>query len=142
MTAPSVVMEGRAAAEALMGDVCVVTRIDPVGVPVVNPDGSTSYPRTVVWGPGVPDAGGGRCKVTSGRSANVADTPTTGGHAYMVEQQMVHLPVSSKCRPDDEVEILSCDLDPDLVGLTFRLSEQPRGRFKTADRWSVDLVTR
>jgi hypothetical protein len=95
-----------------------------------------------VWGPGVPDDGGGRCKVTSGQSANVADSPTVGGHAYLVEQQMIHLPVSSQCLPDDEVEILECTLDPDLVGLTFRLSEKPRGRFKTADRWSADLVTR
>ena len=142
MNADQVVKRGRRKSEALMGDVCRVTRIDPDGVPVVNPDGSTSFPRTVVWGPGVPDASGGRCKVTSGQSANVSDTPTVGGHAYLVEQQMVHLPVSSQCRPDDEVEILECDLDPDLVGLTFRLSEQPRGRFKTADRWSVDLVTR
>ena len=125
----ALILQGRQTAESLMRDTCVVERrsgqvTDPV-TGVVSDAWVTLYE--------------GRCKV-QGRSA-VASEPSAGGHVFTVEQLMVHLPVSAESRTDDRVTILSAELDPDLVGLKFRLSELDRGSYRTADRWNVDLVT-
>lgn len=125
-------LKGRLAAESLMGDVIRVIRVS--GPPVEDGWGNTVTPTEIVYeGPG---------KVQSTSAANVADSPVVAGAVHVVEALTVHLPVASRCRVDDVAVVLECDMDADLVGLEFTLRECPRGRYRTADRWSVDLVTR
>lgn len=128
MSASDLTLRGREAAEALMVDACVVERsvgevTDPV-TGVVTDGWATIYE--------------GACKVQS-RSA-VATEPMAGGHRFTIEQLMVHLPVSAESRLDDRVTVTSAVMDPDLVGLRFRLTELARGSYRTADRWNVELV--
>lgn len=132
MSAEAATLAGRAEAESLMGDVIRVTRVS--GPPVEDGWGNTVTPTEVVYeGPG---------KVQSSSAANLADTPVVAGAVHVVEALSLHLPVLSQCRVDDVAEVLECDMDPDLVGLRLTLRECPRARYRTADRWSVDLVTR
>ncbi|MGP9528584.1 DUF6093 family protein [Glutamicibacter sp. AOP5-A2-18] len=127
--AQAITLRGREAAESLMLDTGLVERslglvTDPVTA-VVSEVWETVYT--------------GKCKL-QGRQAQ-ASTPDAGGHAFTVEQLMVHLPVSAQSLPGDRVTVLSSVMDPDLVGLKLRLTELGRGTYRTADRWNVELVT-
>ena len=139
MDAQAVTLRGRLAAEALMIDSCLVERsigevTDPV-TGVVSEGWETIYPTPADVAAGNP----GKCKV-QGRQAQAA-SPVAGGHAFTVEQLMIHLPVSAQSRLDDRVTIVNATMDPDLVGSTFRLTELARGTYRTADRWNVEAVT-
>ena len=132
MSAEAATLAGRTEAESLMGDLVRVSRVS--GPPVEDDWGNTATPTEIVYeGPG---------KVQSASAANLADSPVVAGAVHVVEALSLHLPVASKCRVDDVAEVLECDMDADLVGLRLTLRECPRGRYRTADRWSVDLVTR
>lgn len=129
INAESITMRGRAAAESLMRDTCVVERRgDDVTDPVtgeVTESWETLY--------------AGACKV-QGRTAQAAN-PVAGGHAFTVEQLMIHLPVSAGSMAGDRATVVTSNMDPDLVGLQLRLTELARGSYRTADRWNVELVT-
>jgi len=127
--AQAVTLRGRLAAEALMIDSCVVERSV----------GEVTDPMTGVVTDGWETVYEGACKV-QGR-ATQATAPEAGGHAFTIEQMMVHLPVSAKSQLDDRVTVTSAVMDADLVGLQFRLSDLARGSYRTADRWNVELVT-
>lgn len=129
MDAQAVTLRGRLAAEALMIDTCLVERSV----------GEVTDPVTGVVSEGWKTVYTGVCKV-QGRQAQ-ATSPVAGGHAFTVEQLMIHLPVSAQSRLDDRVTIVSATMDPDLVVATFRLTELARGTYRTADRWNVELVT-
>lgn len=129
ISAESITLRGRLAAEALMIDSCVVERST----------GEVTDPVTGVVSEGWETVYSGVCKV-QGRQAQ-ASTPDAGGHAFTVEQLMVHLPVSAQSLPGDRVTVLSSAMDPGLVGLKLRLTELARGTYRTADRWNVELVT-
>jgi len=118
----------QAAAESLMIDQCVVERAT----------GEVTDPVTGIVSEGWESVYSGKCKVQS-RTA-VATEPMAGGHRFTIEQLMVHLPVSAQSRLDDRVTVTSAVMDPDLVGLRFRLTELARGSYRTADRWNVELV--
>lgn len=128
--AESVVLQGRAVAESLMSDACTVRRPGP---DVTDPD-------TGVVAPGLVVVYAGPCKVQSNQQ--VASEPSAGGHNFVVENLKVHFPVSSQLRIDDVVTIDSSVMDPDLNGLDFRLVDMPRGTYRTADRWNVELVVK
>lgn len=129
ISAEAVTLRGRLAAEALMIDTCLVERSI----------GEVTDPVTGVVTDGWETVYEGACKV-QGRTAQ-ATVPEAGGHAFTVEQLMIHLPVSAQSRLDDRVTIQSAAMDPDLVGAMFRLTELARGTYRTADRWNVELVT-
>ena len=127
--AESITLRGRAAAEALMRDTCVVERSL----------GEVTDPATGVVSDVWETVYSGKCKV-QGRTA-VAVEPVSAGHRFTVEQLMVHLPVSAQSQLDDRVTIAEAVMDPDLVGLQLRLTELARGSYRTADRWNVEAVT-
>ena len=130
MGAADLVLRGRAAAEALMVDECTAAR--PTGALVTDPGTGVDSPvSSVVYS--------GRCKVQSATAQ--AASPEAGGHAFTVEQLRLDFPASSSLRTGDVATITASELDPDLVGLAFRLVELARGTFRTADRWNVELVT-
>lgn len=107
---------------------------------VHRPGPEVTDPDTGVVTPGLVEVYGGACKV-QGATAQAA-SPEAGGHAYVVESLQLHFPVSSQLKIDDVVTITASPMDPDLVGLTFRLVELARGTFRTADRWNVELVVK
>ena len=80
-------------------------------------------------------------KVQSG-AAGPRGKDDTAGHYPVVEGHRVDLPVRSACQPGDIVEVLASRMDPHLVGLRFELKELDRGEYRTADRWSAELITR
>lgn len=129
ISAEAVTLRGRQAAESLMIDTCLVERSL----------GEVTDPVTGVVSEGWLTVYEGVCKV-QGRQAQ-ASSPVAGGHAFTVEQLMIHLPVSAQSRLDDRVTIVTATMDPDLVGSTFRLTELARGTYRTADRWNVEAVT-
>lgn len=120
----------QAAAESLMLDECILER--RTGETVTDPiTGVVTDEWAQVYS--------GKFKLT-GRVAQ-ATTPEAGGHAYLVEQLMVHFPVSTSSAAGDRVTILATTLDPLLVGLQVRLTELARGGIRTAYRWNVELMT-
>ncbi|MFB4414162.1 DUF6093 family protein [Pantoea sp. ANP04] len=130
ISAELITLRGREAAEALMTDLCLIERqsTEDVTDPVT---GAVTFPVVEVYA--------GKCKLGGDKSQ--ASEPSAGGHAFTVEQLMVHLPVSAKSLTGDRVTVLSSAMDPDLVGLKLRLTELARGTYRTADRWNVELVT-
>lgn len=129
MDAQAVTLRGRLAAESLMIDTCRVERAT----------GEVTDPETGVVTDGWETVYSGKFKLAGNQAQ--ATAPQAGGHAFTVEQVMVHLPVSSKCQVDDRVTITEAVLDPDLVGLQLRLNDMTPGAYRTADRWNVELVT-
>ena len=128
MSAAEVVLAGRAEAEALMLTGVVVSR---PGAPVTDADGAVVTPLAEVFT--------GFCKVQT--TVAQATSPVAGGHSFMVENLQLHFPVLSSLRVDDVAIVVSSAMDPDLVGLSFRIIEAARGTYRTADRWNVELVT-
>lgn len=105
-----------------------------------RPGPELTDPDTGVVTPGLVEVYAGACKV-QGATAQAA-SPEAGGHAFVVESLQLHFPVSSQLKIDDVVTITASPMDPDLVGLKFRLVELARGTFRTADRWNVELVVK
>ena len=107
--AESVVLQGRAVAESLMLSTATAHRSGP----------ETTNPNTGETTPGLTEVYSGRCKV-QGATAQAA-SPEAGGAAYVIESLQLHFPVSSQLLIDDVVTIDTSPMDPDLVGLKFRL---------------------
>ena len=129
MSAAYAALRGRLAAEALHTDACTVHR---PGAPVTDPETGVVVPTlTLVYT--------GKCKVQSATAQ--AASPVAGGHVFTVESLRLDFPVSSALRTGDVATIAASAMDPDLIGLTFRLVELARGTNRTADRWNVELVT-
>jgi hypothetical protein len=130
MSATSIVLRGRARAEADMRDACTVQRVaspttDPE-IGVVTPAYSTVY--------------AGKCKVQQSRPA-VAPTEV-GEAAVFVGQLTLHLPASvTGPAPDDLVTVTASALDPDLVGKVFRLRAPAHESYLTARRYPMVEVT-
>jgi hypothetical protein len=130
VSAQAAALRGRRAAESLMLDACTVGR--PTGVLVTDPETGVDTPELL-------EVYSGACKVQSAIAQ--AASPEAGGHAFTVEQLALHVPVSSALKTGDVVTITAAAMDPDLVGLKFRLVELARGSLRTADRWNVELGT-
>lgn len=121
-------MAGRVEAEALMQDWCVVTR---PGEPFTDADGVVVTP--------VIQAYAGRCRVQSATAQ--AASPVAGGHGFTVERLQLQFPATTPLQVDDSARITVSELDPTLLGLSFRLVELARGSHRTAARWNAELVT-
>lgn len=82
----------------------------------------------------------GKCKVqqTMSQGAN----PSAGSHAFTIQDSRVDFPVSAgPLMVDDVVTITASELDPQLVGTVFRVSELFHKTYATAQRTRVDEVT-
>lgn len=122
----SLMAHGRAAAERLMADECVVRKAGGV---TVDPDTGQSVPQ-------VTEVYAGKCKVqTSGGVGG--DTTDTG---TVVNEWLVRVDfpwATQGLAPDMVVEITKSG-DPNLVGHRFRLvSPQSQKTHATAQRWNV-----
>ena len=137
MTATSVTLLGRAAAERLMTNRVQIRRY--TGELFTDPEtGHVSKVSEIVYGA---KDGGDIAKVTT-TGMNQADRREVGGRDAYVESLRLDLPVRANCRSGDVVEVLSSQMDQTLVGLEFELVNQDRGEWRTAHRWTLDLVTR
>lgn len=130
MRAAAMNKRGRRLAESLMSDACTAHRPGP----------ETTDPETGETTPGLTEVYAGRCKVQVATAQ--AASPEAGGHAYVIESLQLHFPVTSQLFIDDVVTVTASPMDPDLVGLRFRLVELARGTYRTADRWNVELVVK
>lgn len=128
MSATSVTLRGRAAAEALMQDACTITRLT----------GSSTDPETGVVTPTYTTIYSGRCKIQ--QRAPAAAPTDVGEAAVFVGQLELHLPVSDATAlvaPDDLVTLTACALDGSLVGRAFRLRGPAHKSYATARRFPM-----
>lgn len=130
MRPEAMTLRGRKRAERLMVTMGVARRPGPL---VTDPD-------TGVVAPSLVDVYAGKCKLQGARS--VAGEPVAGAHKFVIENLQLHFPVGTKLRVDDVCTLTASRLDPDLVGLKFRLTELDRGEMRTALRWNVELVVK
>ncbi|MBM7530441.1 DUF6093 family protein [Brevibacterium luteolum] len=134
--AAAALMRGRRAAKALMVDRCTISRV--TGETTDRTTGKV-VPLTEQIYPNE-DYPVGCCKLTSYEGYE-AEQESAG--ADMTEQRMsIHLPVGSvRVNVGDIVEITYADLDPLLVGRTYRISQEaPFRTYSTAYRIFVDYI--
>lgn len=135
----STLRRGRAAAEALMRDTCVIRR--PTGGIVVDPDTGVATPgtRTVYEGPCRVQASGGvasQVVSASGESTNV------GGNVP-VWTLYLHLPVSAGACRSGDIALVTHSVDSSLTGRRLRLVNlQSEKSLATARRWNVSEMPR
>jgi len=128
MTATDAALRGRASAESLMLDTCLVQR---PGTPVTDADGVVSTPLSEVYT--------GRCKVQ--QTISQASNPSAGGHQFTVQDSRVDFPVTAgPLAVDDVVTMTASVLDPQLVGREFRVTELFHKSYATAQRTRVEEV--
>ena len=131
MSATSITLRGRAAAEALMLSTCTITRS---ATSVVDPDtGAITGSATTVYV--------GKCKVQ--QSAPASSPTVIGEAAVFLSAARLDLPVitgTEGVAPDDLATINTCPPNPGMVGKTFRLRAPLDKDFLTARRFPVTEV--
>jgi len=131
MSAASVLARGRAAAEALMVDACVIRRVT----------GTTTDPNTGVITPTYSTVYTGKCRV---QQTNPTAHSTDAGEARLLMlPRVLQLPVSTSTgiRADDQVTITASALDPDLADRVFTVRGEFAKTHATARRLGVEEVT-
>lgn len=128
MSALAAVMRGRARAETLMLDTCVIDSVT---------DNSTD-PTTAVVTPtyGAP-AYTGKCKLQNQRA--FPSTPDAGEHKFTTTPNELHLPVTAVVATGQRVRMLTA-VDPVNVGRVFRIRSTDRKSLQTALRCQVEEV--
>ena len=125
MTATSLLLRGRRAAEALMVDTLTVSRPgdpDPLtGLPALTP---------IYTGPG-------KVQTYEAQEAN----PEAGGHVFTEQRYRVDIPVGS-CSPavGDVVTVAVATLDPGPPVRTYRVAALLHKTYATAQRLGVEEV--
>lgn len=130
MSALSLTLKGRKAAEALMVDTCRVERVT----------GRTTDPDTgeVVTTVEVVYDGPGKLQTQNPYPSE----PNAGERVWTLAQTEVHLPMdTSGDVGTDDVVTVSSALDTASVGRTFRVRSAIRKTFQTANRLLVEEVT-
>lgn len=131
MSATSAVLRGRTAAERLMLDTIVVTRLAST---VTDPESGVVTPTyaTVYTGKG---------KVQRTPQASRV-TPTSVGEAEVFMSRLeLHLPVAATgVTADDIVTVTASVLDADLVGKVFHVREIAVKTLQTARRFGIEVV--
>lgn len=122
----SAVEAGRALAESLMVDSCLVER---PGDPELDRVTGTLEPiPAVVYV--------GRCRIQTWQPQE--STPETAGHTASVQRYFVHLPVGSYAPEIGDVVLVdTATLDPNLVGRRFRVVALLHKTAATAYRLAV-----
>lgn len=119
---------GRAAAEALMVDACVVRR----------PTGETTDPTTGAVTSTFDTLYTGKCKIQQSSRPGGASGVDVGEAHLLLQRVEVHLPMSAGgFQPDDEVTVTAAAYDPDLVGQMFVVRDVPSKSMATARRLGV-----
>lgn len=130
MSATTVTLRGRLAAEALMVDTVTVRRKSGEATDsdtgVVSPTYSTVYT--------------GKCRVQ--QRAGVARPASVGEAEVLVSRLELHVPTSATGIASDDVATVDASaLDADLVGRVFHIRELAHKTFATARRYSMVEVT-
>ena len=126
MSARTVTLRGRRAAESLMLD---TARVDEVTGSTVDANGAEVDTYTQRYA--------GKCKVQSTSSSE--STPVAGGATFTIQRSEVHFPVGSFSTAVGQVVTLeTCALDPLLVGHTFRVVALLHKSAATAYRLGVE----
>lgn len=141
MSLADTVAEGRAAAEELMTDACVITR-GGTGEPVYDPaTDTTSAPAddTVYDDPDTPGAGG----ICRAKPADTVDLAQDAGEAVVgARRYVVSIPLAATApRRNDFVLMTASLLDPALPGTRFRVLGAAKGSQLTARRLACEEVT-
>lgn len=131
VTAESAVLQGRAAAEALMLDTCSIVRTTGPAGPI-DPDTGlpTPAPTDQVYA--------GKCRVQTYEAHE--STPDSGDHVFTVQRYYIHLPVAADVRRDDQITITAAVLDPALIGRSYRVVGLLHKTYATANRVIVDEI--
>ncbi|MEU1240046.1 DUF6093 family protein [Micromonospora parva] len=126
----AVLARGRAAAEALMVDQCVVRR-----------DNGTTYdPETGYPTPNTTEVYAGKCRIQQQTAS--AGQRDVGEATVLLLRLEVQLPMSVVgVRVDDVVEVTASVHDPDLPGRRFRVRELAHKTHATARRLGVEELT-
>ena len=121
-------MRGRAAAEALMLDACLIGR---QASEVTDADGNVTPTYETVYE--------GKCKVS--QQTTQGTNPEAGGYQYSVQGMRLDVPVGvGPLAVDDTVTITAATFDPHLVGMVLRVTSVFRESMATAQRTSVEWV--
>jgi hypothetical protein len=133
VSALSAIVQGRAAAEAIMLDVCVIERVTGEPGPVDPDTGErTAAATTTIYT--------GKCRVQTYEAHE--QTPDSGAHVYSVQRYAVHVPVGTDARVDDTVTVTSSVMDPHLAGRHYTVVALLHKSLATANRLAVDEIVR
>lgn len=126
MSAASVTLRGRHAAEALMVDTCTITRTVAT---VTNPDtAQVTYTAASIYA--------GQCRLKL--PVAVARPDVVGGAQQFLQHPVLSLPATTTgVQIDDLVTMTASALMPALVGRLFRVRAQPGQSHMTAARFEV-----
>lgn len=131
MSVDALLARGRAAAERLMVDQCVIRRRT----------GSTTDPDTGQITPVYEDVYTGKCRLQQ-RDVQAREENPGAAELLMVRREL-HLPVvaSAGVRAGDQVQITVCVHDPDLVGRRLVVRHEMSKSLATARRVGVEEAT-
>lgn len=126
MSATSITLRGRVAAEALMVDACTITRKTPAST---NPEtGQIAYTTTTVYS--------GKCRLKL--PVAVARPLTVGEAQEFTQHPVLSVPAATTgVLVDDIVTITASLLMPSLVGRVFHVRAVPGQSHMTAARFEV-----
>jgi hypothetical protein len=133
MTAETITLAGRAAAEALMVDTCTIGTLEA----------ATFDSGTGTFTPGTIDpVYTGKCRVQVVDSLN-AQEPRVGERQLTIQQLVLSVPTAAAgIEVGQVVELLTAALDPELVGRRFRVVGTHAKSHATARRLQCEEVTR
>jgi hypothetical protein len=129
VTAYTVMLRGRLAAEALMVDACTITRTT----------GSTTDPETGQDAKTTVTVYSGKCRFQQA-AAGASGQNVGEANIYQVAH-MVQLPMSVTGVRVEDIVTATVSIDPDLVGRKFWVRAVAEGTHKTARRLPIELVT-
>lgn len=131
MSAESITLAGRAAAERNMLDACTITRVTGQTTNLQN--GQVTDTVETIYS--------GKCSIQqNGRLSR----PTTVAGAYVFQTAYeLKLPIATSAGVDinDVVNVTAAVLDPDLAGRTYWVRELAAKSFATARRLGVEEVS-
>lgn len=130
MSATTVTLRGRLAAEANMVDACTIKHLV----------GNTTDPETGRTTPTYSTLYSGKCRVQ--QKVPVAKPAEVGQAAVWLERLEMQVPMSVVgISSNDLVTITASALDPDLVGRVFHARELGHKTHMTARRFQIEEVT-
>jgi Family of unknown function (DUF6093) len=131
VTARTVMLRGRQAAEALMVDACVITRAGSTTTDDLT--GAVSSTDAQVYA--------GKCKVQ--QLTGIGRRYDAGEVSLIIRKFDVHVPIdgTTGIQRGDLVTITAAAHDPELLGTVYRVHEAFAKSFDTARRLGVEEIT-
>lgn len=131
MSAADLVLAGRAAAEEIMVDACIVDRVATEALDTATGQMVTTYT----------DVYTGKCRIQQVLGTQ-SPTPDAGEHKFTILSHVVQLPIDATTyQVGDRVRMTAAALDPALVGRAFRVQSLMHKTHPTSRRLVCDEVT-